>query len=503
MQNLFFYDTYSIENPISPYLTPLPLNNSATQDEHIAVLKFNSLISNMSDLKIAIRDVLMILKDFGFFQFREVANDNLVYSQLDLRYKTATMTDGPLALYPKYSYDKLIDKLYQIFESDEYKRELMDIVTLYNNYKFSRLPHNRRIKNSSRIITTYLGSEGKYSPRFFTDKLTAIRKKANQTLGHMILPAFINGEDSERQKKAPTLKIYSPLDIEFIYNIIRSATPACNPFLGPAQFDSFNFKRFLKTFSRITLSIDDMYLSQEEIKKIKSNVDNLTLVIHNQYVLERITSFNFLIALYSIHHRCPQLSNDLFQSLRCFIDFPLPATRLRILKYISDNLDNITQSISSLHQTDLALKLSAIRRYHFYLLLPTLKNISDAYFQNFSFNHIHQYIDDTNMLERFHYFEYHPIDIKSSLFPVGCKEMLTDNIKISDLPKDTEKKLNEFSYSLYKLFDTISQKHANISLNALSRNIKSADYLSWLMQKISSHEDTVDPQNIITSCSTS
>lgn len=201
MQNLFFYNTYSIENPISPYLTPLPLNNSATQDASIAVLKFNSLISNMSDLKSAIRDILMRLKDFGFFQFREVANDNRMYRQLDLRYKTATMTDGPLALYPKNSYDELIDELYQIFESDEYKRELMDIVILYNNYKFSRLPHNRRIKNSSRIITTYLGSEGKYSQRFFTDKLTAIRKKANQTLGHMILPAFINGEDNDKQKK--------------------------------------------------------------------------------------------------------------------------------------------------------------------------------------------------------------------------------------------------------------------------------------------------------------
>ena len=174
MQNLFFYNTYRTENPISPYLTPLPLNNSATQDASIAVLKFNSLISNMSDLKSAIRDVLMILKDFGFFQFREVANDNRMYSQLDLRYKTATMTDGPLALYPKNSYDELIDELYQIFESDEYKRELMDIVILYNNYKFSRLPHNRRIKNSSRIITTYLGSEGKYSQRFFTDKLISI-----------------------------------------------------------------------------------------------------------------------------------------------------------------------------------------------------------------------------------------------------------------------------------------------------------------------------------------
>lgn len=498
MQNLFFYNTYRTENPISPYLTPLPLNNSATQDASIAVLKFNSLISNMSDLKSAIRDILMILKDFGFFQFREVANDNRMYSQLDLRYKTATMTDGPLALYPKNSYDELIDELYQIFESDEYKRELMDIVILYNNYKFSRLPHNRRIKNSSRIITTYLGSEGKYSQRFFTDKLTAIRKKANQTLGHMILPAFINGEDNDKQKKASTLKIYSPLDIEFIYNIFRSATPVCNPFLGPDQFESFNFKRFLKTFSRITLSIDDMYLSQEEIKEIKSNVDNLTLAIHNQYVLERITSLNFIIALYSIHHRCPQLSNDLFQSLRCFIDFPLPATRLKILKYISDNLDSITQFDSSLHQTDLAFKLSAIRRYHFYLLLPALKNISDVYFQKLSFAHTYQYITDTKMLERFHYFEYRPIDTELSLFPVGCKEILAEDIqKIHDLPKDVEKEMNKLSYSLYKLFDVLSQTHAGISLNDLSNNIKSADYLSWLMQEISSQVDAFDPPSII------
>lgn len=498
MQNLFFYNTYNMKNPVSPYLSLLPFKDSDSKDNSTSVLKFDSSIPNVSELKSAIRHILMVLKEFSFFQFRKVANDDCMYSQLDLWYKTATMTGSQTARYQKYLYDKLIDELYQIFESDEYKEELIDIIILYHSYKFSRLPHNRRIKNSSRIITTYLGSEGKYSQRFFTDKLTAIRKKANQTLGHMILPAFINGEDSEGQKKAPTLKIYSPLDIEFIYNIIRSAAPAWNPFLGPDHFEMFHFEQFLKTFSRMTLSKDKMYLSQDELKEISSNIDSLTLAVHNQYALERITSFNFILALYSIHRRCPQLSNNLFYSLQCFIDFPLPATRLRILKYISDNLDSITKFDSSLHQTDLALKLSAIRRYHFYLLLPALKNISDVHFQKLSFAHIHQYITDTKMLERFHYFEYHPTDTELSLFPVGCKEILADDIqKIHNLPKDAEKEMNKFSYSLYKLFDVLSQTHAGILLNDLSNNIKSADYLSWLMQEISSQVDVFDPPSII------
>lgn len=491
MQNVFFYNTH-IKDPISPYLSLLPFKNSTSHDDS------NSSIPKVPDLESAIKQVLKTLDELVFFDFMNVANDHCMHGQLDLWYKTNTITGSQLPIYKKYLYDEFIDKLYQIFESDEYKEELMDIVILYNSYKCSRRP--RRIQNSSRIITTYLSGEGNYSPRFFTDKLSAIRKRANQTLGHMILPAFINVEDTGGQKKAPTLKIYSPLDIEFIYNIIRSATPACNPFLGSAQYKAFNFKRFLKTFSRMTLSIDKMYLSPDELKGMDSNVDSLTLAIHNQYTLERITNFNFILALYSIHHRCPQLSTSLLDSLRCFIDFPLPATRLRILKYISDNLDNLIHFDSALHQTDLALKLSAIRRYHFYLLLPALKNISGAYFQNFSFDHIHQYMAATKMMERFHYFEYRPVDTESSLFPIGCKEIFDDDIqKVHDLLKDTEKGLNEFSYSLYKLFDILSQTHASISLNSLANNIKSADYLSWLMQEISSQADAFDPPSIITS----
>ena len=102
------------------------------------------------------------------------------------------------------------------------------------------------------------------------------------------------------------------------------------------------------------------------------------------------------------------------------------------------------------------------------------------------------------MLERFHYFKYRPIDTELSLFPVGCKEILAEDIqKIHDLPKDVEKEMNKLSYSLYKLFDVLSQTHAGISLNDLSNNIKSADYLSWLMQEISSQVDAFDPPSII------
>lgn len=508
MKNLFFYDTYDTDT-LLPYL--YAMHHSCEKSLKKEFNHASVPLSQMLDYSLG------ILSTWHFFDSITNAIEQTTLSFIgtqELKERYLKLSTREKIKYP------ILGKLYEIFKSESYWQELKDLIVLYQNYESSKVPPDKRIKNSSDIIKLYLGNlgrrKGAASPRAFTDKVSAIRKNNNDSVesGSLILPAFIEEIYADGQKKKnPLLKISSPLDIEILCNLFQSATPSYNPFIQSKKpHKRFSLERFLNVFSHITLSSENFYISTDELKKYNRNMSEMNFAVHNQYTLERLGNFNFILAFYYLKHDFDSKLRSLYQdmssssgisaapkrwfalkklssTLMRFVDFPLPNTRLRILKcaseYLASPLDNTGNFIEQL--ADL---LTTIRHYHLYLLFPVLKVIADECFQYYDGMET-DYPDYFNgLLKRIHYFDTDTSNPKGipHIHPIAYKSIIPKEIEpLEFLSSDKKENLNDIAYTLYYVFSHDSERHGNTVLNNHYLNrITYSDYLSWLLSKIDS-----------------
>jgi|GEM_PF-3182681 len=232
-----------------------------------------------------------------------------------------------------------------IVNSPTYMDELKNIMIL--SYSYIRTMNKKRISNESNIITDYIfnknNNKNGISPRALNDKISILKKNNN---GQIILPQFLSNFS---QNNNNLLDIRSYLDIEVIVGLLNSRSKTKNPFIGKTNLDNesrrydfhFNLDGFLRNFSGITLNKTQ---KPSVFLDSKNTITFHHLIAHNQFCLERFTNINFINTLYDLYeqqHISPILSN----ALREYMSLPLVNTRLNILKFHHNLINDVANTI--------------------------------------------------------------------------------------------------------------------------------------------------------------
>ena len=365
------------------------------------------------------------------------------------------------------STEGLLKNIFDIFsvsnadpQSDAYMQELTDILILAYNYTTSLTPS---IRNTSEKVQQYqekMRDNRETELRAYNDALYRIKTKNR---GQIPLSSYVTDENSSK------IRFNSYLDIELMSNFFRYSNGSKNPFIQNKQ-KLFNLKSFITSFSAISLG-----------KKCYLPINTLydeQLFSHNQYVLERITNLNFIIAFYFLRNKISKMPNStsLLIELENWINFPLLTSRLHLISVL---YKIFSKPLKPEQITILSNALESIREYHLYFLLPTLvqgfhylmacvdnipdasrkiprkspilKNLSNIWIElknnaspeiNESFNMIHtfkeskinkqlkQYFTIPGVKSRLTYFspELHPLPLESPLKPIAVVQKVINKI---------------------------------------------------------------------------